>query len=90
LELNAFYIISSRILLNKSTKEETGSYVALTFSWAPKKNHDAMTRIGKQNDQIWKKHVMLHSEVFLFSAGGILLAAKALPKSYPRPKAKTF
>ena len=36
--------------------EETGSYMDLSFSRAPKKNHEAMAQIGKQFVQWLKKH----------------------------------
>ncbi|MGI0021063.1 MAG: DUF1428 family protein [Nitrososphaera sp.] len=57
--------------MNKSSNEETGSYVALTFWRVPKKNRDAMVKVGRQNDQIWRKHGMLRSETFLLSARGV-------------------
>jgi hypothetical protein len=36
--------------------EETGSYMDLSFSRAPKKNHDALAQIGKSYVQWLKKH----------------------------------
>jgi hypothetical protein len=35
---------------------ETGSYMDLSFSRAPKKNHDTLAQIGKQFVQWLKKH----------------------------------
>jgi uncharacterized protein YbaA (DUF1428 family) len=43
--------------------EETGSYMDLSFSRAPKKNHDAMAQIGKQYVQWLKKHGV-RSEIY--------------------------
>ena len=47
--------------MEKTTKssieiETTGRYMDLSFSRAPKKNHDALTRLGKQYVQWLKKH----------------------------------
>jgi hypothetical protein len=42
---------------NPMTAEiETGSHMDLSFSQAPKKNHEAMAQIGKQFVQWLKKH----------------------------------
>ena len=36
--------------------EETGSYLQLSFSQAPKKNHDALAQLGKRFMQWLKKY----------------------------------
>jgi uncharacterized protein YbaA (DUF1428 family) len=37
-------------------QEETGSYLQMSFSRAPKKNHDALAQLGKRWVQWLKKH----------------------------------
>jgi uncharacterized protein YbaA (DUF1428 family) len=46
---------------------ETGSYMDLSFSRAPKKNHDAMAQIGKQFVQ-WLKKQEVKSEIYHLSS----------------------
>jgi uncharacterized protein YbaA (DUF1428 family) len=41
---------------NAAEIEKTGSYMDLSFSRAPKKNHDALTQIGKSYVQWLNKH----------------------------------
>jgi hypothetical protein len=38
------------------TIEETANYLQISFSRAPKKNHDALARLGKQIVQWLNKH----------------------------------
>jgi uncharacterized protein YbaA (DUF1428 family) len=63
---------------------ETGSYMDLSFSRAPKKNHDAMAQIGKQFVQ-WLKKQEVKSEIYHLSSttseevpDGVESIAKAL------------
>jgi uncharacterized protein YbaA (DUF1428 family) len=46
---------------------ETGSYMDLSFSRAPKKNHDAMAQIGKQFVR-WLKKQGVKSEIYHLSS----------------------
>ncbi|AIF83359.1 hypothetical protein NTE_01290 [Candidatus Nitrososphaera evergladensis SR1] len=69
--------------MNNSTTEpareiEIGSYVALTFWRAPKKNRDAVVQVGRQNDQIWRKHGMLRSETFLLGTRDVPTGCKSI------------
>jgi uncharacterized protein YbaA (DUF1428 family) len=54
--------------MSKSTEtemeKEIGSVVWHSVARLPKKNHDAMVRIAKQFNEIFKKHGGLRSEVF--------------------------
>jgi uncharacterized protein YbaA (DUF1428 family) len=45
-------------------EQEIGSVVWHSIARLPKKNHDAMVRIAKQFNDIFKKHGGLRSEVF--------------------------
>jgi uncharacterized protein YbaA (DUF1428 family) len=45
-------------------EQEIGSVVWHSIARLPKKNHDAMVRIAKQFNEVFKKHGGLHSEVF--------------------------
>jgi uncharacterized protein YbaA (DUF1428 family) len=45
-------------------EQEIGSVVWHSIARIPKKNHDAMVRIAKQFNEIFKKHGGLRSEVF--------------------------
>jgi uncharacterized protein YbaA (DUF1428 family) len=47
--------------------EETGSYMDLSFSRAPKKNHEAMVQIGKQFVQWLKEHGVMTKIYYLSS-----------------------
>ena len=38
------------------TIQETANYLQISFSRAPKKNHDALARLGKQSVQWLDKH----------------------------------
>jgi uncharacterized protein YbaA (DUF1428 family) len=49
---------------SNAKKKEKGSYLQLTFCRVPKKNHDAIIRNGKKNDQLWLKHGTLRTESF--------------------------
>jgi uncharacterized protein YbaA (DUF1428 family) len=56
------------LAMSKSSRtemeQEIGSVVWHSIARLPKKNHDAMVRIAKQFNDIFKKHGGLRSEVF--------------------------
>jgi hypothetical protein len=59
--LDVFTILSivaavDKIAESSSEMEATGNYLGLNFVRAPKKNHDAMERIGKPFVQWFKNH----------------------------------
>ena len=57
--------------------EEAGSYMDLSFSRAPKKNHEAMAQIGKQYVQWLKKHGV-KSEIYHLNSS---TTSEEVPKS---------
>jgi uncharacterized protein YbaA (DUF1428 family) len=44
-------------------EEEAGSYLQLSFSQAPKKNHDALAQLGKRFEQ-WLKKYGVSSKIY--------------------------
>jgi uncharacterized protein YbaA (DUF1428 family) len=49
-------------------QEETGSYLQMSFSRAPKKNHDALAQLGKRWVQWLKKHEV-RTEIYYLDNG---------------------
>ncbi|MDF0680753.1 MAG: DUF1428 family protein [Candidatus Nitrosocosmicus sp.] len=41
---------------NFEHQKDTGGLIQIVFIRAPKKNHDALTKIGKQTDDFFRKH----------------------------------
>ena len=54
-----------------TTESGKGSYLQITFSKVPKKNHDALIQNGKKNDQLWMKHGTLRTESFQLGSSEI-------------------
>ncbi len=48
-------------------EEETGSYLQLSFSQAPKKNHDALAQLGKRFE-LWLKKYEVSSKIYFLSS----------------------
>jgi hypothetical protein len=46
-------------------EEETGRYLQLSISRAPKKNHDALAQVGKRFEQWLKKHEVISKIYYL-------------------------
>jgi uncharacterized protein YbaA (DUF1428 family) len=75
---------------NPMTAEiETGSYMDLSFSRAPKKNHEAMAQIGKQFVQWLKKHGV-KSEIYHPSSSSSGTTSKEVPPEGVESIAKTL
>ena len=47
--------------------EETGGYLQISFSRAPKKNHDALAQLGKRFEQ-WLKKYEVSSEIYYLNS----------------------
>jgi large subunit ribosomal protein L17 len=52
-------------------EEETGGYLQVNFSRAPKKNHDALVQIGRQFVQWLKKKHGVRAEIYHLSSSTI-------------------
>ena len=48
-------------------EEETGGYLEISFSRAPKKNHDALAQLGKRFEQ-WLKKYEVSSKIYYLNS----------------------
>ena len=58
--------------------ETTESYMDLSFSLAPKKNHDALAQLGKQYVQWLKKHGV-RGEIYYLDTRGSATTSNEIP-----------
>jgi uncharacterized protein YbaA (DUF1428 family) len=59
--------MENKIESGTGIEEETGSYLQISFSRAPKKNHDALAQLGKRWVQ-WLKKEGVRTEIYYLSS----------------------
>lgn len=60
-----FFMNTSNLI---EKEEESGTLVQVFIYRAPKKNHDAMVHLNKHCTEFFRKHGILHFEVFHLSS----------------------
>jgi large subunit ribosomal protein L17 len=85
--LPVFIVLSIGTAMEKATEsatteieEKTGNYLVLSFSRAPKKNHDALEQFGKQFVQWIKKH-SVRTEIYHLTTSEVPEGLESIAKT---------